>query len=69
VTPDSQLDITTHVSKITAKTLGRCNALTAVKGLRPKQMRQLYQACVLPGLDYAASTWFYPGKRGMIERA
>jgi len=68
VTLDSRLDMRTHVSKITAKAMGRCTALTAVKGLRPKQMRQLYQACVLPGLDYAASTWFYPGKRGMIGR-
>jgi hypothetical protein len=68
VTLDSRLDMKTHVSKITAKAMGRCTALTAVRGLRPKQMRQLYHACVLPGLDYAASTWFYPEKRGMLGR-
>jgi hypothetical protein len=39
-------------------------ALQSVKGLRPRQMRQLYKACVIPTMDYAASVWFGPGKRG-----
>ena len=30
-------------------------------------MRQLFRSCVLPIIDYAASTWFGPGHRGTIR--
>jgi ribonuclease HI len=30
-------------------------------------MRQLFRSCVLPIIDYAASTWFGPGKRGTVR--
>ena len=64
VTLDTKLRMDTHISKATTKALGKCIALQSVKGLRPRQMRQLYKACVVPTMDYAASAWFGPGKRG-----
>ena len=30
-------------------------------------MRQLFRSCVLPIVDYAASAWFGPGKRGTVR--
>jgi hypothetical protein len=53
-----------HISKVTASTIAKCIALQSVKGLRLRQMRQLYKACVVPTMDYAASAWFGPEKRG-----
>jgi hypothetical protein len=53
----------THISKVSASAIAKCIALQSVKGLRPRQMRQLYKACVVPTMDYAASAWFRPGKR------
>jgi hypothetical protein len=34
------------------------------KGLRPRQMRQLYKVCIIPTIDYTASVWFRLEKRG-----
>lgn len=64
VTLDTKLRMDAHISKVTASALAKCIALQSVKGLRPMQMRQLYKACVIPTMDYAASAWFGPGKRG-----
>jgi hypothetical protein len=61
---DTRLRMDTHISKVTASAIAKCIALQLVKGLRPRQMRQLYKACVVPTMDYAASAWFGPGKRG-----
>jgi hypothetical protein len=33
-----------------------------LRHLRPAQMRQLYQACVPPKLDYASTVWHNPFK-------
>jgi len=65
VTLDAKLRTDTHVAKVAAKGMDRCLALAAVRGLRPAQMRQLYRACVVPATDYAASTWYGPGKFGL----
>lgn len=37
-------------------------ALGGLRQLRPEQMRQLYQACVAPLVDYAATVWHNPLK-------
>ncbi|KAI6882193.1 hypothetical protein KC363_g5597 [Hortaea werneckii] len=71
VTLDTRLKMDTHISKVTAKALGKCIALQSVKGLRPRQMRQLYWACVIPTVDYAASAWYGPkkwGTEGLLHR-
>ncbi|KAL3246539.1 hypothetical protein ABHI18_012698 [Aspergillus niger] len=35
-------------------------ALSGLRHLRPEQMRQLYQTCVTPSLDYASTVWHNP---------
>lgn len=37
-------------------------ALGGLRHLRPEQMRQLYQACVAPVVDYASAVWRNPLK-------
>ena len=37
-------------------------ALGGLRHLRPEQMRQLYQACVTPIVDYASAVWHNPLK-------
>ena len=39
-------------------------AISRLKGIRPRQMRQLFRAVVVPTTDYAASTWFARGRLG-----
>jgi ribonuclease HI len=56
-----------HISRVTTKGIRACLSLQAIKGVRPKQMRQLFQSCVLPIVDYAASAWFSPGQKGTIR--
>jgi ribonuclease HI len=67
VTLDARLSMDEHVSRVTTKGLKACLSLQAIKGVRPKQMRQLFRSCVLPIVDYAASTWFGPGQRGVVR--
>jgi ribonuclease HI len=64
VTLDTKLRMDMHISKVVVRAMTKCIALQSVKGLRPRQMRQLYKACVVPTMDYAASVWFGPGKMG-----
>jgi len=54
-TLDSGLTIDEHVSKVAARAIGKCIALSRITGIRPAQMRQLYIAAVVPTTDYAAS--------------
>jgi len=53
-----------HVKKVVSKMTARCLALQRLKGLRPRQARQLYLAVITPATDYAASTWYAQGRRG-----
>jgi hypothetical protein len=56
VTLDVKLAMDEHISRVTTKGLRACLTLRAIKGVRPTQMRQLFRSCVLPIIDYAAST-------------
>jgi hypothetical protein len=53
-----------HISKVMVSAMAKYIALQSVKGLRLRQMRQLYKAYIIPTIDYAASVWFGLGKRG-----
>jgi ribonuclease HI len=64
VTLDVKLAMDEHIARVSTKGLRACLALQAIKGVRPKQMRQLFRSCVLPIIDYAASAWFGSGQRG-----
>jgi hypothetical protein len=65
VTLDTRLAMDEHISKVTTKGVKACTTLQAIKGVRPRQMRQLFRSYVLPIIDYATSTWFGPGQRGV----
>lgn len=67
VTLDKRLTMYQHVSKVANKATYACIALRGIKGVRPAQARQLYRSCVLPIIDYAASTWYGPGKGGITK--
>jgi hypothetical protein len=54
----------THISKVSARALAKCLALHLVKGFRPRQMRQLYKAYIVPTMDYTTSAWFRLDKWG-----
>jgi ribonuclease HI len=65
VTLDRKLNMREHVTKMANKATCATIALRNIRGVRPAQMRQLYQSCVVPIMDYAASTtWYGPGRRG-----
>jgi hypothetical protein len=59
---DTKLRMDTHISKVSVRALVRYLALHSVKGIRPRQIRQLYKAYIVPTIDYAASAWFRPDK-------
>ena len=53
-----------HVARVTAKAMKQCLAIKRLRGIRPKQVRQLYNATVTPIMDYCASAWYGPEKWG-----
>jgi hypothetical protein len=65
VTLDIRLVMDKHISKVMTKGVKACTLLQAIKGVRPRQIRQLFRSYVLPIIDYTASTWFGPGQRGV----
>jgi ribonuclease HI len=62
VTFDKHMTFSQHVARVTAKATKQCLAIRRLRGVRPKQVRQLYNATVVPIMDYGASVWYGPGK-------
>jgi hypothetical protein len=67
LTLDKKLGIDEHIARAVRKGTQACLSLQAIKGMRPTQLRQLYRVCVTPVLDYAASAWYGPDKRGVLR--
>ncbi|THX99293.1 hypothetical protein D6D01_10441 [Aureobasidium pullulans] len=65
VTLDQKLRMDAYVERVTTAATTKCLALARLRGLRPKQMRQLYRSVVIPTTDYAASSWFSQARRGI----
>ncbi|KAF4547018.1 Hypothetical protein D9617_69g077970 [Elsinoe fawcettii] len=61
----SDLSMGEHAGKKIGKAMRTVFAISRLKGLRPRQARQVYEAAVLPVLDYGAAIWFAPDKRGL----
>lgn len=61
---DSELKMDAHIERVTTAATAKCLALARLKGIRPKQMRQLYRSTVAPTTDYAASAWFSQDRWG-----
>ncbi|GAA3296697.1 hypothetical protein GCM10020218_080510 [Dactylosporangium vinaceum] len=49
-----------HVQQAIKRATKTTIALNGLRHLRPEQMRQLYQACVTPVVDYASTVWHDP---------
>jgi ribonuclease HI len=49
-----------HVQQAIKRATKTTIALSGLRHLRPEQMRQLYQACVTPIVDYASTVWHDP---------
>jgi hypothetical protein len=61
---DSKTKSHQHVATVTAKATRQCLAIRRLRGMRPKQVRQLYNATVTSIRDYCASAWYGPEKWG-----
>lgn len=57
---DRELRWKEHVQQAIKRATKTTIALCGLRHLRPEQMRQLYQACVAPVVDYASTVWHDP---------
>ena len=57
---DQELRWKEHVQQAIKRATKTTVALSGLRHLRPEQMRQLYQACVTPIVDYASTVWHDP---------
>jgi len=62
---DHKLKITAHIDKTVTSATHNCLALGPLRGIRPKQMRQLHRAVVNTTIDDPASTWYARGRLGV----
>jgi hypothetical protein len=73
---DQELRWKQHVQQAIKRATKVNIAMGGLRHLRPAQMRQLYQACVTPVMDYASTVWHNPLKDkthlrmlGTVQRA
>jgi ribonuclease HI len=59
---DQELRWRAHVQRTVKRATVASLAINRLRYLRPAQMRQLYQACVVPKMDYASTVWHNPSK-------
>lgn len=57
---DQELRWKDHVQQAIKRATKTNIALCGLRHLRPEQMRQLYQACVTPVMNYASTVWHDP---------
>jgi ribonuclease HI len=57
---DQELRWKQHVQQVVKRATKVTIAMCGLRHLRPAQMRQLYQACVTPVVDYASTVWHNP---------
>lgn len=57
---DHELRWKEHVQQVVKRATKVNIALGGLRQLRPEQMRQLYEACVVPVTDYASTVWHDP---------
>jgi hypothetical protein len=66
---DHELRWKDHVQQAIKRAIKVSIALGRLRYLRPEQMRQLYQACVTPAVDYASTVWHDPQSSQCITHA
>jgi hypothetical protein len=57
---DQELRWKYHIQQAVKRATKTTIALCGLRHLRPEQMRQLYQACITPVVDYASTVWDEP---------
>ncbi|BAE66183.1 unnamed protein product [Aspergillus oryzae RIB40] len=57
---DKEMRWKEHIQRAVRRATKVNIALGGLRHLRPEQMRQLYQACVTPTIDYASTVWHNP---------
>ncbi|KAF7136975.1 hypothetical protein CNMCM5793_006679 [Aspergillus hiratsukae] len=57
---DQELRWKEHVQQAIKRATKVAIALAGLRHLRPEQMRQIYQACVTPVVDYSSTVWHDP---------
>ena len=62
---DAKLNMKAHIDKVVQAATKKSLAMRRLRGVRPKQMRQLYGTVIATTTDYAACTWFARGRRGV----
>jgi len=62
---DQELRWKDHVQRAVKQATVATLSMSGLRHLRPAQMRQIYQACVLPKLEYASTVWHNPLKDKM----
>jgi hypothetical protein len=60
VTFDHELRWREHVQQVVKRATKINIALGGLRQLRPEQMRQLYEACVTPIIEYVLTVWHDP---------
>lgn len=66
---DQEMRLKQHVQQVVKRATKVAMNTGGLKNLRPTQMTQLYQACVVPQLDYASIVWHNPNKDKMQLRS
>lgn len=64
---DAKLRMAAHIEKIIERATKKCLAIGRLRGVRPKQVRQLYRTVINATTDYAASSWYARGRRGVQD--
>jgi len=59
---DDELRWKDHVQQAVKAATTTALGMGGLRHLRPAQMKQIYQACVLPKLDYASTVWHNPNR-------
>lgn len=64
---DTKLRMAAHIEKIVERATKKCLAIGRLRGVRPKQVRQLCRTIINTTTDYAASTWYARERRGVQD--
>jgi hypothetical protein len=59
---DDELRWKDHVQQAVKAATITALGMGGLRHLRPAQMKQMYQACVVPKLDYASTVWHNPNR-------
>ena len=64
---DCKVSLTAHCDKSITAATKKCLAIGRLRGIRPKQMRQLHRAVIDTTTYYTASTWYARGRLGVQQ--